>query len=299
MDSAPTKVVAELHAQPLPADYQLARFRPAGADKSVVVAITDEKAIELATTWSGALSAWSRGEMSLRQTGREFPRTGGHFDVPLGPLARGLFCVGMNYPSHRLEVDSSLGQYTMEKPVIFSKLNESLLASDEGIVTSKTASAEFDWEVELGVVIGKAGSRISREDAHDHVAGYTLVNDITARDVQRAHSQWFLGKNIHRSTPVGPSIVHRDAMAWEPHERLRLSVNGEAKQDGSTADMVHGIGVLIETISSYVELQVGDIIASGSPAGVGFTRQPPEFLRVGDVVRAELVGFLSMENVVE
>lgn len=263
-----------------------------------MAAVAGQQVVELAESWTSALEAWARGETSFSPTGREFSLEEGRLELPLGPSGRGLFCVGMNYPSHRAEVDTSLGQYAKEKPVIFSKLAESLLAPNESIVISETASVEFDWEVELGVVIGKGGRSIAREEAYSHVAGYTLVNDITARDVQRQHSQWFLGKNVHRSTPVGPSIARRDLMAWEPSETLRLSVNGETKQDGNTADMVHPIAVLIETISSYIELQPGDIIASGSPAGVGFTRQPPEFLKPGDVVRAELVGLMSMENTV-
>lgn len=296
MNNLPSALSFEPLADLAPTDYQLARFRPAGEDVAVVAAVVGGQVLELADDWETVLGIWSRGETSLRPTGREFELAAGSLDIPLASSGRGLFCVGMNYLSHREEVDSSLGQYAREKPVIFSKLSESLVAAGESIVISATSSVEFDWEVELGVVIGKPGRHIKKTAACEHVAGYTLVNDITARDVQREHSQWFLGKNVHRSTPVGPSIVHRDAMAWEPSGQLRLSVNGETKQDGDTAEMVHSIAVLIETISTYVELQVGDIIASGSPAGVGFTREPPEFLRVGDVVRAELVGFMSMEN---
>jgi len=195
-------------------------------------------------------------------------------------------------------VDGSLGQHERSKVVVFTKLAASLAAAGQDLELSGATSTEFDWEVELGVVIGRSGRWITQDQAFDHVSGYTLVNDVTARDAQRAHGQWFLGKNNHSSTPVGPWIIHRDDLGSPPAVRLRLSVNGEVKQDGNTGDMIHSIPELIETISSYVELQVGDIIATGSPAGVGFIRVPPEFLAPGDVLRTEIVDYMSMENAV-
>jgi 2-keto-4-pentenoate hydratase/2-oxohepta-3-ene-1,7-dioic acid hydratase in catechol pathway len=273
--------------------------RADGEQQTVNGLLSGSRVAELATGWEDALERWACGETVEELTGRTFEIGEGNFAVPIGEASRGLLCVGMNYRSHRAEVDSSLGRYEAEKPVIFSKLPESLIATDEPLSISSESSSEFDWEVELGVVIGRKGRSVRATEAVDYVSGYTLVNDVTARDVQRAHSQWFLGKNVHRSSPVGPCVVHRDVLGWPPDGRLRLSVNGEVKQDASTLDMVHGVAALIETVSKYVELQVGDIIATGSPAGVGFTRQPPEFLATGDVVRAELVGLLTLENEVQ
>ncbi|MHB1986797.1 MAG: fumarylacetoacetate hydrolase family protein [Acidimicrobiales bacterium] len=279
-------------------DSRVARFTVSAERLTLVAAVSGDKVLEVADEWSAILASWSTGETGLSLTGRSFSPEEGRFEIPADASGRGMFCVGMNYPSHREEVDSALGQYATHNPVIFSKLHESLVPADHPLPLSANDSPEFDWEVELGVVIGKPGRRINPQDAFEHVAGYTLVNDITARDVQRAHSQWFLGKNVHESTPVGPVVLHRDTFGWPPSARLRLSVNGEVKQEGDTSDMVHGVASLIATISTYVELRVGDIIATGSPAGVGFTREPPEFLRHGDVVRAELVGFMAMENTV-
>lgn len=266
-------------------------------DGNVVVGLlTAGRVEELAVGWECALENWARGEKAGEPTGRVFDVSQGSVALPIGATSRGLFCVGMNYRSHRDEVDVSLGKYREEQPVIFSKVAESLISDSEPLAISSESSTEFDWEVELGVVIGRGGRFIRESEAAGYVGGYTLVNDVTARDAQRAHSQWFLGKNVHRSTPVGPHVLHPGHLGWPPDGHLRLSINGEVKQDASLRDMVHGVPLLIETISRYVELRPGDIVSTGSPAGVGFTRDPPEFLTKGDVVRAELVGMLTLEN---
>jgi 2-keto-4-pentenoate hydratase/2-oxohepta-3-ene-1,7-dioic acid hydratase in catechol pathway len=276
---------------------RLVRFRPSRGDDRVVVGLlAGSRVDELAARWEEALEHWALGRRAGAPSGRTFDLEEGSLEVPVGSTSRGLFCVGLNYRSHQAEVDTTLGRYADEKPVIFSKVRESLVAHAEPLSISTEPSAEFDWEVELGVVIGRAGRFVAAEEADAYVGGYTLVNDVTARDVQRAHGQWFLGKNVHRATPVGPSVVHPAALGWPPEGRLRLTVNGEVKQDANTLEMLHGVPALIETISRYVELRAGDIIATGSPSGVGFTREPPEFLAKGDVVRAELVGLLELEN---
>lgn len=248
--------------------------------------------------WADLLGAWANGKPDLDLTGRSWDIGSGRPLIPMGPQGRGIFCVGLNYDAHHQEVDGSLGKLERSKVVVFTKLAASLAAAGQDLELSGATSTEFDWEVELGVVIGRAGRWITQDQAFDHVSGYTLVNDVTARDAQMAHGQWFLGKNNHGSTPVGPWIIYRDDLGSPPAVRLRLSVNGEIKQDANTGDMIHSIPELIETISSFVELQVGDIIATGSPAGVGFIRVPPEFLAPGDVLRTEIVDYMSMENAV-
>lgn len=262
----------------------------------VVGLLTTGRVEELGVAWERALEQWARREQAAEPTGRTFDISEGSVAVPIGTSSRGLFCVGMNYRSHRDEVDVSLGKYGEEQPVVFSKVAETLIADGDALAISTEPSTEFDWEVELGVVIGRVGRFIRASEAAAYVGGYTLVNDVTARDAQRAHSQWFLGKNVHRSTPVGPHVLHPELLGWPPEGRLRLSINGEEKQDANLRDMVYDVPVLIETISRYLELRPGDIISTGSPAGVGFTREPPEFLTKGDVIRAELVGLLTLEN---
>jgi 2-keto-4-pentenoate hydratase/2-oxohepta-3-ene-1,7-dioic acid hydratase in catechol pathway len=283
------------------ADHRrLARFRLNGKRSEIVTGlVSGSRVFEVRNEWRALLESWAEGQQAEDLTGRIFDVTEGRFAVPEGEAARGILCVGMNYRLHQAEVDDALGAYEKKKPVIFSKLSESLVGAEDPLSLSSEPSREFDWEVELGVVIGRAGRHIAAAEASSHVSGYTLVNDVTARDAQRAHSQWFLGKNVHQTTPVGPYLIHRDILGWPPDGRLRLSVNGEVKQDSSTLDMVHGVAQLIATISGYVELQPGDIIATGSPPGVGFTREPPQFLVKGDVIRAELVGFMTMRNEVQ
>lgn len=276
---------------------RLVRFRaPETGGRAVVGLLNGSRIDELAGTWEEALGNWARRLDAGERTGRTFGLDEVSLAVPVPDDSRGLFCAGLNYRSHQAEVDAALGERADEKPVIFSKVAASLTAHREPLSISAEPSSEFDWEVELGVVIGRSGRFVAAEDAASHVGGYTLVNDVTARDAQRAHGQWFLGKNVHRSTPVGPSVLHPDALGWPPDGRLRLTVNGGVKQEACTLDMVHGVPELIEAVSTYVELRVGDVIATGSPAGVGFTRLPPEYLVKGDVVRAELVGLLELEN---
>jgi 2-keto-4-pentenoate hydratase/2-oxohepta-3-ene-1,7-dioic acid hydratase in catechol pathway len=294
-------MMSGLGKAPGAADFRrLARFRLNGKRNEIVTGlVSGSRILEVRNQWRALLESWARGEQAEDLTGRIFEVTEGRFAVPAGDAARGIFCVGMNYRLHQTEVDDALGGYEKKKPVIFSKLSESLVGAEDPLSLSSEPSCEFDWEVELAAVIGRAGRHIAAAEAFSYVSGYTLVNDVTARDAQRAHSQWFLGKNVHRTTPVGPYLIHRDALDWPPDGRLQLSVNGEVKQDSSTLDMVHGIAQLIATISTYVELQPGDIIATGSPPGVGFTRKPPQFLVKGDVIRAELVGFMTMRNEVQ
>jgi len=285
---------AEVEREPNP--RALARFL---IDSETVVGIAvNGRLHEVEGDWTDLLGAWANGKPNLDITGRSWDLSAGRLLIPIGPQGRGIFCVGMNYDAHRKEVDTSLGMHERSKAVIFSKLVASLVAAGQDLELSGATSTEFDWEVELGVVIGRSGRWITQDRAFDYVSGYTLVNDVTARDAQRAHGQWFLGKNNHGSTPVGPWIINRDDFGSPPVVQLRLSVNGEVKQDASTGDMIHSIPELIESISSFVELQVGDIIATGSPAGVGFTRDPPEFLAVGDVLRTEIVDYMAMENAV-
>lgn len=278
----------------------LVRFLPDGqSGRGIVGLLSGSELSEVAASWTGALESWAAGERAGELTGRTFHLSDGRLLVPANDSSRGMFCVGLNYRSHLDEVGGSLGEPESNKPVIFSKLRDSLVAAGEPLELTDNGSSEFDWEVELAVVIGRRGWHISHTAAFEHVAGYTLVNDVTARDVQRAHSQWFLGKNVRGSTPVGPFVVHRDCFAWPPDVHLRLSVNGDVKQHANTSRMIHSVARLIETISTYVELKVGDIIATGSPEGVGFRREPPEFLTKGDIVRAELVDVMYMENLVQ
>ena len=157
-------------------------------------------------------------------------------------------------------------------------------------------SPQLDYEVELAIVIGRAGRYIREADAHAHVAGYTILNDISVRDYQMRTSQWLIGKVFDRSTPVGPALVTADEVPHPDALRLTTTVNGRVLQDGNTRNFIFGIPQVIASISEILTLEPGDVIATGTPAGVGFARKPPIFLKDGDTVVAEVEGLGRLEN---
>jgi 2-keto-4-pentenoate hydratase/2-oxohepta-3-ene-1,7-dioic acid hydratase in catechol pathway len=216
--------------------------------------------------------------------------------VPLQPTSE-VFCVGFNYLEHQVEAAELMGDVP-DHPVIFTKSQRALCGPSGELLLPAEVSTQFDWEVELGVVIGREAFQICEADVEKHVAGYTVVNDVTARDLQTRHSQWFIGKNMYASTPLGPWIVPRTDCAFPPVLPIGLTVNGETKQKGSTADMLFGVARLVAVISSVLPLRPGDVIATGTPSGVGFKRKPPQFLSDGDVVDASIEGVGSLRHTV-
>ncbi len=222
-------------------------------------------------------------------------------DQLLAPLPRprkNVFCVGMNYAEHAREslIAKGLEPNLPEHPVFFTKPPTAVNAPTGAIVIDPAVSTKIDWEAELGVVIGRSGVNISRADAMDHVWGYTVINDISARDLQKRHGQFFKGKSLDGSCPIGPWIVTADEVP-DPHNlTVRLRVNGVLKQESSTSDLIFDIPTLIAVLSQGMTLEPGDIIATGTPAGVGFARTPPEYLKPGDLVETEIVGIGVLRN---
>ncbi len=216
--------------------------------------------------------------------------------APLTDTCRGVLCVGINYVEHQKESADTFVATVPDDPIIFFKTPSAVTGPFRDLPLDPAVSEQFDWEVELGVVIGTGGRHIAREDAGQHIYGYTVVNDITARDVQHRHKQWHLGKNVDGCTPVGPWIVTRDDIGYPPVLDVSLTVNGVLMQTANTRDMIFDIADQIAIISRYVALQPGDVIATGTPAGVGFARKPPIFLRKGDVVQTTVVGVGTLCN---
>jgi 2-keto-4-pentenoate hydratase/2-oxohepta-3-ene-1,7-dioic acid hydratase in catechol pathway len=208
-----------------------------------------------------------------------------------------VYCVGLNYLEHQWEA-AELVDGPTEEPIIFAKSRRAMADPHAVLMLPEATSSEFDWETELGVVIGRDGTGIAASDAWAHVAGYCVVNDVTARDLQTRHKQWHLGKNVLASTPIGPWVAERDSLPIPPDVELSLSVNGVEKQRGRSSQLIHSIPALIELLSSVMSLRVGDIIATGTPSGVGFKRQPPEFLCDGDVMETTVTGVGTLTNVV-
>lgn len=220
-------------------------------------------------------------------------------DAPLPKPRRNLWCVGRNYHAHAKELSASVfkdnAARTDEWPIVFTKVPECVVGPHDDVLVPVEVSTQIDYEAELAVVIGKGGKNITRAAAMSHVFGYTVVNDVTARDVQIRHGQWDMGKSFDTFCPMGPWIVTADEFDGSK-TRVRCWVNGELRQDGPTENMIFGIPTLIETISRGITLYPGDVIATGTPAGVGLGMSPPRYLRVGDVVRVEIDRLGAIEN---
>jgi 2-keto-4-pentenoate hydratase/2-oxohepta-3-ene-1,7-dioic acid hydratase in catechol pathway len=221
--------------------------------------------------------------------------------APIPRPAKNIFCVGKNYHEHAKEFarsgfDATAKEVVPEAPVVFSKPPTSVIGPHDPIPSFLDASASTDYEGEIAVVIGKGGRGITEADAYAHVFGYTIVNDVTARTLQHRHRQWILGKGIDGFCPMGPAIVTADAAGVPPRLAISTWVNGELRQRAPVSDLIFGIPTLIATISAAITLEPGDIIATGTPAGVGIGFTPPRFLKPGDVVRIEVPGIGVLEN---
>ena len=222
--------------------------------------------------------------------------------APIPKPRRNIFCVGKNYLDHVKEIkDSKLGdaQGSManlpKHPVVFSKVPEAVIASRMGIDSHPAATQEVDYEAELAVVIAKKGKAISKTDAMKYVWGYTIINDVSARDVQAKHVQFHIGKSFDTFCPMGPWLVSADEIN-EKNTKIQCWVNGELRQDGNTNQMIFDIPTVIESISAGMTLYPGDVIATGTPSGVGMGFKPPRFLKKGDSVKIQIDGIGVLEN---
>ena len=246
------------------------------------------------------IQALARGEPLPQPSSARLPVDLIALRAPLPRPLRSLFCVGRNYHAHAAELAGTVFRETMPQedpwPIVFTKLAECVVGPADPVrLPSPAASVQIDYESELALVIGMGGRDIPRARAMDHVFGYTIVNDVTARDVQMRHQQWDLGKSFDTFCPMGPWIVTADELDGRA-TRVRGWVNGALRQDGLTRDLIHDIPSLIETCSRGITLCPGDVIATGTPAGVGMGLKPPQWLKAGDVVRIEIDGIGVIEN---
>jgi 2-keto-4-pentenoate hydratase/2-oxohepta-3-ene-1,7-dioic acid hydratase in catechol pathway len=227
------------------------------------------------------------------------PLSPGRLLPPIVP-PRNVICLGKNYRDHAAEIDAYAldTEGLPEAPIVFTKPAASLCGPRDVITVDRDVTAALDYEVELGIVIGTGGRHIPAADAERHIAGYTIVNDVTARDLQRRHKQWFLGKSLPAATPVGPVIASPDELAGLDGRAIRCRVNGELRQDARLGDMIFGIAETIAEVSRIVPLERGDLIAMGTPSGVGFSFEPPRFLQDGDRVICEIEGIGCLDNTV-
>ena len=203
----------------------------------------------------------------------------------LAPVPRPgkLICIGLNYRDHAAESNMPIP----ERPVVFSKFSTAVIGPGEAVILPNT-STQVDYEAELAVVIGRRAKHVSASRAFDYVLGYTVFNDVSARDFQFADGQWQRGKSCDTFAPMGPTIVTADIVP-DPHRlAIKLRLNGKTMQDSNTNQLIFGVPELLEFLSQTITLEPGDVIATGTPPGVGFARKPPVFLQPGDVMQVEI-----------
>jgi len=213
-------------------------------------------------------------------------------------LRRNVFCIGKNYADHAAEIADKMGiSADLPKyPIVFSKATNTLIGPLDTIPLHAGVTRKIDYEGELALVIGKAGVNITKQDAWQHILGYACYNDVSARDLQKRHGQWHLGKCLDGFGPMGPAITPTYGQALSNDTRLTCKVNGEVRQDATLAQMIFDIPTLIATLSAGITLEVGDVIATGTPAGVGMGFNPMRFLEPGDEVEVAIDGTLPLTN---
>jgi len=219
--------------------------------------------------------------------------------APVPRPQRNIFCVGRNYHAHAQELSGSVFKANNADPaawpIVFTKVPETVIAHGDDVILPTGLTEQIDYEAELAIVIGKGGKNISKANAMSHIWGYTIVNDVTARDVQMRHQQWDLGKSFDTFCPMGPWLITADAFN-AADTRVCCWVNDELRQDGRTRDLIFDLPTLIETCSRGITLYPGDVIATGTPAGVGMGFNPPRYLKSGDRVRIQIDGIGTLEN---
>ncbi len=252
------------------------------------------------------IEAMADGRPMPRTSGASLPLSAVKLDAPIPVPRRNIFCSGVNYRAHAAEwaasgIDRRPGAAAPPVdddppyPVIFSKVADCVVGPGATIRMPEGVSTAIDYEAELAVLIGRAGRDIPAARAMEHVFGYTIMNDVTARDVQTRHQQWLLGKSFDTFGPMGPCIAGVDDLDGS-NTRVRCWVNNELRQDASTRDLIFGIPELIAAISTGITLKPGDVIATGTPSGVGIGFKPPRYLKRGDTVRIEIDGIGTLEN---
>lgn len=217
--------------------------------------------------------------------------------APIPRPTKNVFCVGKNYAAHAIEMGSAAD--IPEQPMLFSKVPTTVIGPEDTILNHDHITNQLDYEGELAVVIGKSGKGIAREKALDYVFGYTILNDITARDIQKRHKQYLLGKSLDTSCPMGPYITHKSVVENPHNLNIETKVNGEVRQSANTELFIFDIPTLISVISAGTSLEPGDIIATGTPAGVGNGFKPPRFLQPGDSIEITIEGLGSLRNTIE
>lgn len=260
--------------------------------------------LSVSESQDGVLGLIRRNGTGVPPTRSPIPLSQVRLEAPIPAPRRNIFCVGKNYHDHAREFARSgfdsggRGDAVPGAPILFSKVPESVIPCGSTIVIDPKVSQAIDYEAELAVIIGKRGRGIAVKDALDYVWGYTIINDVTARDLQARYSQWLIGKSQDTFCPMGPFAVTRDEIDIRDTP-ISCYVNGELRQNSNTSLLIFDIPTIIATLSAGLTLMPGDVIATGTPAGVGIGFDPPKYLKAGDVVRIEIGRIGVLENNVE
>ena len=243
------------------------------------------------------VTSWQGGETSLDLSEVELL-------APIPDPRRNIFCVGKNYYAHAKEFndsgfDSSTKEEVPSVPVIFTKATTSVIGPNAPILSAMDPTDSVDYECELCFVISKKAHKVTKADCFDYIFGYTILNDVTARYLQQRHNQWFLGKSLDSFAPMGPSIVTSDEIGDITASTISTTVNGEVRQQAKIADLIFDIPTLMETLTATMTLLPGDIIATGTPVGVGLGFKPPKFLKAGDTVSVAVDSIGTLTNPVQ
>ncbi|MCB2298830.1 fumarylacetoacetate hydrolase family protein [Clostridium tagluense] len=220
--------------------------------------------------------------------------------APIPYPKRNVFCIGKNYEDHAKEIKITQisDNFIPEYPIYFTKAASPAIATGDNICFSKEVTTQVDYEAELSVIIGKEGTNIKLEDVEEYIFGYTVVNDVSARDLQVKHKQWFKAKSLDTFCPMGPVIVHKNDIAFPVELNIQCRVNGDLRQNSNTRNMIFNIAYIVSDLSKGFTLKPGDIICTGTPAGVGMGFQPPKMLKDGDVVECYVENIGTIVNAV-
>ncbi len=268
-------------------------------------AVRDNSIIDLSSIAPDMLSFIARGKPALDRA-HELIRTASSVIsmasvkllAPIPNPRRNIICLGQNYEEHARERARTAGKeyVPMKHPTFFTKATHTINGPYDDIPFDASVSTHIDWEAELGVIIGRSGKNIQLDQAMDYVFGYVCINDVTARDLQAQHTQFFKGKSLDGSCPMGPWIVTADEISDPQALRIMSRVNGVTKQDSITGEMIFKIPQLVSILSRGMTLDAGDVISTGTPSGVGEARTPPEFLKPGDVVEVDVERIGTLRN---
>lgn len=239
--------------------------------------------------------------LEIIETAVKIPITEIQYAPPIKHPSKDLICLGLNYAKH-VEESSRFKKEDFgkrENAVYFSKRVNACVAHNATISAHADITGQLDYEAELAIIIGKGGRYISAEEAYDHVFGYTIMNDVSARELQTGHKQWYLGKSLDDFCPMGPVIVTKDAFTYPLELNIYSRINGELRQQGNTRDLIFNIPYVIHELSQGITLGPGDIILTGTPAGVGMGFTPPKWLKHGDVIECEIEGIGCLRNIID